>query len=175
MTHATPYILASDDSAIFKLVFWGAIILIIGIVKVVKFFAKVIVKPPARPSDAPPAMRNAQRLPPRPAGAMALPPLSGKAAKTKRKVARRMPAAPVPINPVQGIVSALQQPRPVAAAPQVAKRPSSGVAGWLNVRTIREQFAMAEAMKPALGLTNDRFTSAVRAPSESKAPSHPPA
>jgi hypothetical protein len=155
MTHAVPYILASDDTALFKLAFWAIVILIFGIVKFIKFVGK-LASPTnvSKPSDAPPAMRNTRRAP-IPAGAMALPPLPTKAGKGIRKVARRAPAAAVPArptNPPQGIVGAIQQARMTPTAPPPIAISRSQAAGWLDARTIRAQFILSEAMKPPLSL-----------------------
>lgn len=164
MTDATPCILAADDvGGMIKLAFWVVVILIFIMVKVVRFIGRLISpSATAKPANAPPPMRNAQRLPalparaPMAAGAIALPPLPTKAgAKVRRKVARKVAPAQVTGNatlPLGRIVDAIQQTRITSPEPLSVAVSRSRVAGWLDARTIRAQFVLSEAMKPPISM-----------------------
>lgn len=154
MTHTLPFILASGDGEIVKLIFWAVIIFIFVMVRIVKFIAGSITSAPTArtATPAPRPVRIPQRLPPMAAGAVPLPPLPMKGAKAKRKVARKVTAAAIPAGPLPGLVSALQQPREAPSAPPLVSPSRSRGAGWLDARTIRAQFIMSEAMKKPISL-----------------------
>jgi hypothetical protein len=154
--HSLPHILADDFESIGKLILFGIVILFWLIQKIVKLAsgnssAKPVSKRPApatrNPRPIPPA------LPPRPAGAIPLPPLAKKTVRPVRTVKKKTPP-PIPAGPVASVVSAIQQPRPRPVAPPMPSvaTSQSRIAGWLDARTVREQFIMAEAIKPPLSL-----------------------
>jgi hypothetical protein len=151
MMHAIPYILADDFESIGKLIIFGIVILFWLIQKVAKLAgggASTSTPAAKRPT---PAARAPQQISPRPAGPIPLPPLKTKAAATKRTVKKKQ-APPVPASPVAATATAVQRPRSTSTAPMMAVPAQSQVAGWLDARTVRAQFIMAEAMKPPLSL-----------------------
>jgi len=150
MTHATPYILADDFESIGKVIIFGIVILFWLIQKVAKLAGGASTSTPAA-KQATPAARTPRQVPPRPAGPIALPPLKTKATPAKRSVKKKKPP-PLPASPVAAIANAPQRPRSTPAAPMVAVPAQSQIAGWLDARTVRAQFIMAEAMKPPLSL-----------------------
>jgi len=105
------------------------------------------------PTNAAQAPAVNQALSARPAP---LPPISSLAkAPPKRKSKTAKPALP-PQNAAQlsAIVGAVaSSPRPAVAPPPITR---SAVASWINVRTLRSQFLLAEALRPPVALREPR-------------------
>jgi len=148
-----PSILAASDSRT-RLIFIGVIFLIFWAVQAVgalrgKSKEKATPASPPQPFQrmgqrVPPVPRRSQRqAAPRKAGAGKPPPLpAGMTGRGKAQSISR-PAPPPPLQP---------QRRPTPAAQSAAIPSRAVIKRWVDVKTLRSQFIMAEALKPPLAL-----------------------
>jgi len=153
--HLSAFILADETESLIKLVIFGVIAIIWLIGRIAKFFAGTAQKPQPIQQSTSPAQRPApatqrRQSAPKAAGAIPLPPLAKMQAQPGRRVKRPSPTA---------AVAPASTPRPLdelleAGAPAVVSVSPSRLHGstWLDARTVREQFIMAEAMKPPVSL-----------------------